>query len=372
MKKLLAMLSLLILYVGCMESKVSAESKIQTNEYLIIFKDKINQELITSYDGVIKDKFTHLPIVKAEFSYDPTEILEKNDGVIKVEHDEDIKGHGVGNTSYNVGENIKPKGLSPLTGKNISVAILDTGIDKEHPDLKVKDGISFVDGYSNFDDDNGHGTHLAGTIGAKNNGIGTTGIAPDVDLYAVKVLDKYMSGKYSTVVKGIDWALEHNIKIVLMSLGGKKESEFFKEAMDKAYEKGILLISSAGNEGYKEGNSITYPAKFSSVIAVGALDRDDKRGFLSSKGDELELMAPGVDILSTWKEGGYRLDSGTSMAAAHAAGIAALIYERKPAMTNKNVRELLNSSAIKMGNPFEYGNGKISISSALRMLESNI
>lgn len=91
--------------------------------------------------------------------------------------------------------------------------------------------------------------------------------------------------------------------------------------MDKAYQKGILLIASAGNEGYKDGNTISYPAKFQSVVAVGALDKNDARGFLSSKGDELELMAPGVDILSTWKDGNYRLDSGTSMAAAHVAAL---------------------------------------------------
>ena len=109
--------------------------------------------------------------------------------------------------------------------------------------------------------------------------------------------------------------------------------------MDKAYQKGILLIASAGNEGYKDGDTISYPAKFQSVVAVGALDKNDARGFLSSKGDELELMAPGVDILSTWKDGNYRLDSGTSMAAAHVVGVASLIFEKNPYLSNKQVRD---------------------------------
>ena len=113
--------------------------------------------------------------------------------------------------------------------KRVSVAILDSGIDTEHTDLKIKDGISFVENHPSFDDDNGHGTHLAGIVAAQDNELGMTGIAPNVDLYAVKVLDKYTNGKYSTVVKGIDWAIEYNVNIVLMSLGGKKESAFLKK-----------------------------------------------------------------------------------------------------------------------------------------------
>ncbi|MEN3132662.1 S8 family peptidase [Bacillus cereus] len=251
----------------------------------------------------------------------------------------------------------------------MSVAILDTGIDEDHKDLIIKDGISFVENHPGFDDDNGHGTHLAGIIAAQANNIGTTGLAPNVDLYAVKVLDSESNGKYSTVVKGIDWAIEHKINIVLMSLGGTKKSLFFEEAMNKAYEKGVLLISSAGNRGFREEDTITYPAKFESVIAVGALDNDDQRGFLSSKGENLELMAPGVDILSTWNNGDYKYDSGTSMAAAHVAGVAALIFERKPNLSNEQVRDIMNKSAIPLGDPFEYGNGKVSISNSLKMLD---
>ena len=106
---------------------------------------------------------------------------------------------------------------------------MDSGIDTEHTDLKIKDGISFVENHPSFDDDNGHGTHLAGIVAAQDNELGMTGIAPNVDLYAVKVLDKYTNGKYSTVVKGIDCTIEYNVNIVLMSLGGKKESAFLKK-----------------------------------------------------------------------------------------------------------------------------------------------
>lgn len=155
-----------------------------------------------------------------------------------------------------------------------------------------------------------------------------------------------------------------------MSLGGTKQSLFFEEAMNKAYEQGILLIASAGNNGYKKTDTITYPAKFESVIAVGALDQGNQRGFLSSRGESLELMAPGVDILNTWKNGNYRLDSGTSMAAAHVAGVASLILEKNPYLSNKKVRELMNKTAIPLGNPFEYGNGKININDALKLAKT--
>ncbi|MEG3530163.1 S8 family peptidase [Bacillus paranthracis] len=363
--------SLLIFFIGGLNEKnvFAAEHDIK-KDYLIMFNNTVDEQLIIKHGGVIKETFENLPIIKAEFSYNPEKVIKHNSNVSEVEVDQTIKALGDSNTQTNPSmTQSKSINTIPFTGKGVSVAILDSGIDTEHTDLKIKDGISFVENHPSFDDDNGHGTHLAGIVAAQDNELGMTGIAPNVDLYAVKVLDKYTNGKYSTVVKGIDWAIEHNVNIVLMSLGGKKESAFFKEAMDKAYQKGILLIASAGNEGYKDGNTISYPAKFQSVVAVGALDKNDARGFLSSKGDELELMAPGVDILSTWKDGNYRLDSGTSMAAAHVAGVASLIFEKNPYLSNKQVREIMNKAAISLGNAFEYGNGKINVDYALNMAD---
>ncbi|MBY0595105.1 S8 family peptidase [Bacillus bingmayongensis] len=368
MKKItILILSLFVSIIGGLNEKSVFAAENIKKDYLIMFNKTIDEQLIIKHGGIIKETFINLPIIKAEFPYNPEKILKHDSDVIEVEVDQTIKAHGENNNIQTSITKQNSINIIPFTGKGVSVAVLDTGIDTEHTDLKIKDGISFIENHPDFDDDNGHGTHLAGIVAAQDNEVGMTGIAPNVDLYAVKVLDKYTNGKYSTVVKGIDWAIEHNINIVLMSLGGKKESTFFEEAMNKAYQKGILLISSAGNEGYKEGNTITYPAKYHSVIAVGALNKHDTRGFLSSRGDELELMAPGVDILSTWKDENYRLDSGTSMAAAHVAGVAALILEKNPYLINKKVREVMNKTAIPLGNSFEYGNGKINVNDALKM-----
>ncbi|PFJ84770.1 alkaline serine protease [Bacillus cereus] len=366
MKKLKIFLALLF-FLG-IHQNTYAETIEENDDYLITFNTTIDEEIISSNGGKIKETFPNLSMVKAEFPYNPNDTLINNKKIKRVEQDEIVKAQDSQQISFNSGTTHTNQDIKPVfTGKGVSVAILDTGIDEDHKDLLIKDGISFVENHPSFDDDNGHGTHLAGIIAAQDNNIGNTGLAPNVDLYAVKVLDSESNGKYSTVVKGIDWAIEHKINIVLMSLGGTKKSLFFEEAMNKAYEKGVLLVSSAGNKGFREGDTITYPAKFESVIAVGALDNDDQRGFLSSRGESLELMAPGVDILSTWNNGDYRLDSGTSMAAAHVAGAASLIFEKNPYLSNKKVREIMYNTAIPLGDAFEYGKGKININAALDM-----
>lgn len=372
MKKFLGLFLTLFTLLG-MYKNANAEI-IKKADYLILFKNEIDEKfIIVENGGTIKETFPNISAVKAEFAYNPNVILENNKKIKRVEQDRVVKAQDshqnkISNLKFPV-KNQEKK--TELTGKGVSVAILDTGIDKDHKALRIKDGISFIENNVDFDDDNGHGTHLAGIIAAQYNNRGVAGIAPDVDLYAVKVLDSESNGKYSTVIRGIDWAIEHKIKIVLMSLGGTKKSTFFEDAMTKAYQKGVLLVSSAGNKRYIDDDTITYPAKFDSVIAVGALDKNDSRGFLSSKGAKLELMAPGTDILSTWNNGDYESDSGTSMAAAHVVGVSALLFERDPDLTNWKVREIMNKSAIPLGDPFEYGNGKVSIKNSLKMIDTN-
>jgi minor extracellular protease Epr len=215
------------------------------------------------------------------------------------------------------------------TGKNVKIAVLDTGISSTHPDLTVSGGINLVGKSKNnkWSDDNGHGTHVAGIIAAKNNTIGVVGVAPDAQLYAVKVLDAYGSGYISDVIEGIDWAVQNNMNVVSMSLGTAAYSQALNDTSANAYNAGIILVAVAGNSG--DGNMSTddvlYPAKFDYVIAVSAVDYNNLAPIWSADGAKIELAAPGVDIYSTWLNGGYANASGTSMAAPFVSGVAALV-----------------------------------------------
>ena len=219
-------------------------------------------------------------------------------------------------------------------------------------------GISFVDGTTDYLDDNGHGTHVAGTVAALDNEIGVIGVAPQAELYAIKVLDQNGSGSYSDIIAGIEWAIDNNMNIINMSLGGTAKSRTLEKAVNKAYESGILLVAAAGNNGYAKKGTITYPAAYDSVIAVGAVDQNNNRASFSSVGRQLELMAPGVSILSTVPDNGYESYNGTSMASPHVAGVAALVWEAKPNLTNFQLRNLLNETSTYIGDSFEYGNGR--------------
>ena len=178
-----------------------------------------------------------------------------------------------------------------LYGNGIRVAILDTGIDVNNTELNIAGGVSFVEG-SSYDDDNGHGTAIAGVISAKKDEKGLIGLAPNCELYAVKILDKNGEGYYSDIIKGIEWAIDHKVDIIVMSFGGTDYSCILEEVVVKANEKGALLVAAAGNTG----KEVEYPARFKTVMSVGSVDRDNNVLELSNRGEELDVVAPGVDI----------------------------------------------------------------------------
>lgn len=217
-------------------------------------------------------------------------------------------------------------------GAGINVAIVDTGIDLDHRDLNVVRAVDCTRGPNcdkggSGDDDNGHGTHVAGIVAALNNTIGVVGVAPKASLFAVKVLNSQGSGFLSDVIEGIGWAVDNGADVVNMSLGTGSDIRAFHDAVDAAYVAGVVLVAAAGNSGDGDGstNEVVYPAKYSSVIAVAATASDDSTPTWSSEGKEVELAAPGVSIRSTWNDGLYKTISGTSMAAPHAAGTVALV-----------------------------------------------
>ncbi|MCM2268420.1 MAG: S8 family peptidase [Elusimicrobiales bacterium] len=243
-------------------------------------------------------------------------------------------------------------------GEGVKVAVIDTGIDYNHPDLAAvfKGGYNAVTPGATAMDDQGHGTHVSGTVAALKDLKGVVGVAPKVDLYVVKVLDKNGSGQYSWIVDGIEWAIKNNIKVINMSLGGRTGTDALAQVMKKAKEAGVTVVCAAGNDS----GPVNYPAKYPEAIAVSASDSSDKLASFSSKGAEIVVIAPGVSVYSTKKGGGYTSMSGTSMASPHVAGLAALAVGAG-AKTPDEVREALKRAATPLPGlkPTDQGAGMV-------------
>ena len=220
-------------------------------------------------------------------------------------------------------------------GAGINVAVLDTGIDCAHEDLAggCEHGPNFASAGGPFDG-HGHGTHVAGIIGARANGVGTIGVAPEATVYAVKVLADSGSGAWSWVAAGIDWAVNNNMQVISMSLSGTSGSIALADAVAGAQARGVLVVSAAGNSGCC--NTVGYPAKYAGSMAVGAVDVNDLIASFSSTGPEVDITAPGVAVRAPVPTGtctlchpsGYQLLNGTSMATPHVSGVGALLMSR--------------------------------------------
>lgn len=264
------------------------------------------------------------------------------------------------------------------TGVGVDVAVLDTGIDEGHCDLaeNLDGGYNCTGGpASRWDDKNGHGSHCAGIAAAVDNGIGVAGVAPAASLWAVKVLGNGGTGSWSDVVCGIDWCLEHGKEILSMSFGGSR-NDTVAQALSTAYDAGHLLVAAAGNDGNDEDgtceeNNVGFPATHDDVIGVSAMDPDDTLAGYSSVGDgdgdgatDVDLLAPGTDIRSTYKDDGYEVLSGTSMACPHVSGTAALAWADLgadgPGTGDRNtIEDTLYSQTEPVLDTCEEGNGLV-------------
>jgi len=250
---------------------------------------------------------------------------------------------------------------------NVDVAVLDTGIQTNHPDLNVVGGKNCSTG-SSYNDGHGHGTHVAGTIAAKDDNNGVVGVAPGARLWAVRVLNNQGSGTTSTIICGIDWVTANaaTIEVVNMSLGGSGSdcncggSDAYHNAICRSVNAGVTYVVAAGNSAANANNF--RPATYNEVITVSALadfngqpgggaaatcrsDVDDTLADFSNYGADVDLIAPGVCIYSTWKGSGYSTLSGTSMASPHVAGAAALYKANNPGATPAQVKTALINAA---------------------------
>jgi len=250
-------------------------------------------------------------------------------------------------------------------GAGLKIAIIDSGIDYTHPDLddNYAGGYDFVNSDTDPMDDDGHGTHVAGTIAAEDNEVGVVGVAPEASIYALKTLEGG-KGYYSDVIAALQWAVDNGIQVTNNSYGSSGDpGATVKAAFDNAYAAGVLHVAAAGNSGNPpgKGDNVIYPARWDSVIAVAATDESDNRARWSSTGPDVELAAPGVGINSTLLGGGYGGKSGTSMASPHVAGTAALVITAG-ITSNDTVRQQLFDTADDLGDTgldTKYGYGLV-------------
>lgn len=213
-------------------------------------------------------------------------------------------------------------------GSGTKVAILDTGIDTDHQDFTG--AIAATEDFTGngIEDESGHGTHCAGIVGARWNNVGFVGVAPKSELLIGKVLANDGRGAFAWISEGIYWATENKANVISMSLGGSTSHPELYKAIQYALFHGVFVICAAGNEGSLFTNSIGYPGRYGGVITVASHDRNGNPSGFSSRGGEVDVMAPGSDIWSTYKNGGYAELSGTSMATPFVAGLAALIASK--------------------------------------------
>lgn len=264
------------------------------------------------------------------------------------------------------------------TGRGITVAVVDTGVDYNHPALKEKvaQKADFVSADMSGFTAESHGTSVAGIIAASpvEEG-GMSGVAPGVRLIAARACWADSQGGSKAVcsseklAKGIDFAISNNAQVINLSVGGPRDA-LIAALIQQAYGSGVTVVAAAGNGGAK-GKPV-YPAAMREVIAVSATDADDKLYTLSTRGDYVDVAAPGVDILSPAPGGAWQMESGTSQAAAHVSGAVALILQDYPELSPFQIKYLLESSAVDLGKPGkdpEYGEGRIDVGKALGKLD---
>ena len=280
-----------------------------------------------------------------------------------------------------------PKAWKSSRGAGVRVAVLDTGCQLDHPDLKgqILGAKDFSGSAYGPEDQQGHGTHCAGIIAATNDEHGAVGVAPDIGkpipanfsdyttrrkfierggLYIGKVLGDNGLGSHEKIARGVNWAVEQKVDIISMSLGGGGTSRVMTEAIDQAIEAGVFVICAAGNDG--SDRSVNYPANLDQTIAVAAIGESAVVAEYSSRGPEVDIAAPGSKILSTFINGGYAHLSGTSMATPFVAGVAALILSKHkktdhsstPVSNQEQLREHITRHAIDLGEEgFDYETG---------------
>jgi subtilisin family serine protease len=348
---------------------------------IVRFKQTVDTEAITAVNGRILKAYRSIPAVAAQMDAVSVEVLRANPRVAYIETEKERQVQG-----YLDKVQAKPGSLQPPQtlpwgvdridadrawrrneGEGVNVAIIDTGIDPDHPDLMASiEGVYSAmapDPYT-VDDRYGHGTHVAGTVAAVNNDIGVVGVGPRIDLWVIKAsqggvlfLRDLLESYDFAINTWFDSDANNNIQVVSMSYGGGYSSAE-DEMLRKAWDTGIILVAAAGNEG----GAVIYPAALPYVIAVSAMNKYDQITSWSNRGPEVDLAAPGSAVTSTYLRGQYATWSGTSMATPHVSASAALAIASHPRMTNAQIVQLLYDKAEDLGDlgyDVFFGNGLV-------------
>ena len=264
-----------------------------------------------------------------------------------------------------------PSAWARSTGAGITVAVIDTGVDANHPDLagQVLPGGDLVDGTEGTaTDPNGHGTHVAGTIAAlTGNGLGVSGIAPDAKILPVRVLGPDGSGYLSTAASGVIYAADHGADVINLSLSATVQTDAMTNAVAYARSRNVVVVAAAGN-ARSQGSPVSYPAADPGVIAVAATDSADNPATYSNRGGYVDVAAPGTSIASTFPGASYRRMSGTSMAAPHVAAVAALVKAYDKSLSPDRIEQVIESSSVDLGTPGrddDFGTGLVDAAAAV-------
>lgn len=335
-----------------------------TERILIMFKGPIDEQILQQETIEIHHIFESLSAVSATVPVSNIERLKEQPNIMKIEQDHEVEvNEQVENWGYDhvLAEHANTNGW---TGKGVKVGIIDTGIRTDHPDLRVAGGVSFVENSISYEDDQGHGTHVAGIISALDNEIGTVGVAPEAELYAIKSLNNEGNGNLSDVIAGIEWAIQNKLDVINLSLTSDTGSYPLESVLENAYNSGILVIAASGNAytTLPSNIDVLYPARYESVIAVGSVNSNYTKSSFSYFGPSLDFVAPGESIYSTFTQPDYAKRQGTSMAAPFVSGIMALYVQAYPDLTNKEIRKLAQENACDLGEPGKdtsYGYGVI-------------
>jgi subtilisin len=350
-------------------------------DVIVVFVDVPDVELLIGYGVTVLEVYSIIPAVHAVMSQGVVEQLMDDPAIAYIAGNAQMQTLAQSQTQGGdvVNWAVRQINASSVwvesTGVGVRVAVLDTGISSVDG-VFVYGGYNFVDDNLDIVDGHGHGTMLASIIGMRHgSSSGLLGVAPDVHLYAVKVLDDKGVGSLSQAILGVQWAVEHDMHVISISWCINDRNDALKQALAVAYSEGVLIVAAAGNNEVQFG--VGCPANYESTIAVSAVKEDARQLDHACTGVEMELTAPGGGVYAVGPDNIARSGTGTSYAAAYVAGVAALIWAKNPALTNTQVRNILCQTATDLqpndglDRDIYFGYGLINATAAIQATTPN-